>query len=195
ALIDVAKHLGNLKFRVWEKIVRRLGHRQPRALYMFYAYVLDSEGFSSGKHSWKAEVGDHLRWTPVILDPNTAHACLSLSDDLTSMRRLGQRQQLPDNPERCMFYADVLGSEGFSLEKHNWEVGTHPYSFLGVAKESINRKVEINRKPRFGIWEIGQIWIRVQLDHNRGEVFFYDTKDMTLIFTHKDWFPFCWTGW
>ncbi|XP_014066784.1 zinc-binding protein A33 isoform X1 [Salmo salar] len=172
ALIDVAKHLGNLQFRVWEKMQGIVKH------------------------------------TPVILDPNTAHACLSLSEDLTTVRCSDQRQQLPDNPERCMFYADVLGSEGFSSGKHSWEVevGDHPYWFLGVVKESINRKVEINRTPSFGIWQIGQMSgqyieadrtlamkrrprrIRVELDYNRGELSFYDPKDMTLIHTYKDRF-------
>lgn len=64
ALINVAKHLGNLQVRVLEKMLKS------------------------------------VQYTPVILDPNTAHPCLTLSDDLTSMRFSDGIRLLPDNPER-----------------------------------------------------------------------------------------------
>ncbi|KAG7254789.1 hypothetical protein CRUP_009485 [Coryphaenoides rupestris] len=92
-LVDVAKHLGNLSFRVWEKM------REER-----------------------------IKFTPVILDPNTASRSLYLSEDLTSVRRKTTAQDHPDNPERFMAYATILGSEGFISGKHCWEVevGDHP---------------------------------------------------------------------
>uniref|UniRef100_UPI0037E7C760 nuclear factor 7, brain-like n=1 Tax=Semicossyphus pulcher TaxID=241346 RepID=UPI0037E7C760 len=173
ALIDVAKHLGNLSFRVWEKMK------------------------------------DRVHFGPVILDPNTAYPSLYLSDDLTSVRRKDTYQQLPDNPERLNYYADVLGSEGFSSGKHSWEVevGDHPYWLLGLAKESVDRKEKISASPENGIWclfhrsgkytnGLGETVtvkkslqrIRVQLDYDRGEVSFYDPEDMTHIYTHRDTF-------
>uniref|UniRef100_A0A4W5PP40 Tripartite motif containing 35-13 n=1 Tax=Hucho hucho TaxID=62062 RepID=A0A4W5PP40_9TELE len=154
ALIDVAKHLGNLQFRVWEKM----------------------QGI--------------VKYTPVILDPNTSARWLSLSDDLTSVSQTGPIQQLPDNPERNTNYATVLCSEGFSSGKHSWEVEVrdHPEWYIGVAKESINRKGKIPTSPDKGLFKIhldeGTYWvggqtltlkrrpqrIRVQLDYDRGEV-------------------------
>ncbi|KAM6954496.1 nuclear factor 7, brain-like [Aplochiton taeniatus] len=171
ALIDVAKHLGNLTFRVWEKMKER------------------------------------VRFTPVILDPNTADPYLSLSDDLTSVRDTNTEEKLPDNPERMTCYVEVLGSEGFSSGQHSWEVevGDHPEWDIGVANESVNRKGE--RSGDEGIWSIMK-WtnaylnekgediplnsrprrIRVQLDYDRGEVSFYNTEDMTHIYTYEDTF-------
>ncbi|KAM6977898.1 E3 ubiquitin-protein ligase TRIM39-like [Aplochiton taeniatus] len=170
ALIDVAKHLGNLTFRVWEKMKER------------------------------------VKFTPVILDPNTASPWLSLSDDLTSVRNTDTEQQLPDNLERNTKYATVLGSEGFSSGQHSWEVevGDHPDWIIGVAKESVDRKGEHHASPDHGIWAITQSSgeytnglgqtvtvkrslqrIRVQLDYDRGEVSF---SDKTHIYTYEDMF-------
>ncbi|XP_071758245.2 nuclear factor 7, brain-like [Centroberyx gerrardi] len=173
ALIDVAKHLGNLSFRVWEKM--------------------------KGK----------VKFSPVILDPNTANPWLYLSDDLTSVRNGDTWQQLPDNPERNTKYAHVFGSEGFSSGKHSWEVevGDHPDWYVGLAKESVDRKGELHASPEYGIW---CLWhrsgkytnglgktvtvkkslqrIRVQLDYDRGELSFYNSEDKTHIYTHRDTF-------
>ncbi len=49
---------------------------------------------------------------PVILDPNTAHPRLIISDDLTRLRYSENKQLLPNNPERFDDYHCVLGSEG-----------------------------------------------------------------------------------
>ncbi|XP_047237769.1 nuclear factor 7, ovary-like [Girardinichthys multiradiatus] len=172
ALIDVAKHLGNLSFRVWEKMKEK------------------------------------VHFSPVILDPNTAHPELYLSDDLTSVKCGDTKQQLPDNPERNTNYTNVLGSEGFSSGKHSWEVevGDHPAWNVGLAKESIDRKENIFATPKNGIWCLSYVCgtytnysrtitvkktlqrIRVQLDYDGGEVTFYNSEDMTHIYTHKDTF-------
>ncbi|XP_076747269.1 nuclear factor 7, brain-like [Maylandia zebra] len=173
ALIDVAKHLGNLSFRVWEKMKEK------------------------------------VHFSPVILDPNTAHCWLYLSDDLTSVRFGDTKQQLPDNPERNTKYPTVFGSEGFSSGKHSWEVevGDHPVWNVGLSKESVDRKGERFVSPKYGIWCLkydsgkytnsdGQTVrvkkslqrIRVQLDYDRGKVSYHDPEDMTHICTHRHTF-------
>ncbi|XP_018601861.2 zinc-binding protein A33-like [Scleropages formosus] len=176
ALIDVAKHLGSLSFRVWEKMLHIVSY------------------------------------TPVTLDPNTAHLKLSVSDDLTCVRYTGVKQQLPDNTERFYPCVSVLGSEGFTSGKHSWEVevGNKTDWTIGVMKESINRKKSFTLSPKNGFWVLvlrnGDEYIacsspltcltlekkpqriRVQLDYDRGEVSFFNPTDMSDICTFQDTF-------
>ncbi|XP_038865003.1 nuclear factor 7, brain-like [Salvelinus namaycush] len=125
ALINLAKHLGNLSFQVWEKMQKA------------------------------------VKYTPVVLDPNTAHPDLYLSEDLTSLRREDKLQSLPDNPERFDIYCEILGSEGFTSGTHFWdvEVGESDDWRVGVASESVSRKPEIDKEG--GVWAVGAWWLHL----------------------------------
>ncbi|XP_066541536.1 E3 ubiquitin-protein ligase TRIM39-like isoform X2 [Hoplias malabaricus] len=95
-----------------------------------------------------------IHFTPVTLDPNTAHPVLTVSDDLTSVRH-SEKQQLPDLPERLDEYWCVLGSEGFNSGTHCWDVdiGDNTIWEVGVMIESIQRKGNIF--SRSGLWCVG----------------------------------------
>ncbi|XP_051745320.1 zinc-binding protein A33-like [Ctenopharyngodon idella] len=160
---------------------------------------------------WK-KMQDIVQNTPLILDPNTAHPDLVLSDDLTSVRNSRINQLVPDNPERFDWYPCVLGSEGFNSGTHCWDVEVKE-SFcwiLGVTTASNQRKGR--RCFNTDVWSVEYEQeglsepfgsrikqkldrVRVYLDYDRGTVSFSDPvtnthlHTFTTTFTHT-LFPF-----
>ncbi len=153
---------------------------------------------------------DCVSSAPVILDPNTAHRSLVLSDDLISVRVSGD-QPVPDNPERFDWDECVLGSEGFNSGTHCWdvEVKQSKYWSLGVTTASNQRKgwgffntdvwfVEYGLYSGSGFHVKQHLdRVRVNLDYDRGTVSFSDPvtnthlHTFTTSFTHT-LFPFFW---
>ncbi len=164
---------------------------------------------------------DCVSSAPVILDPNTAHPRLVLSDDLTSVRNNRINQLVPDNPERFDRYECVLGSEGFNSGTHCWdvEVKESQHWSLGVTTAS-------NQRKEWGFFNT-DVWsveyedemllyggsscfgfrvkqdldrVRVNLDYDRGTVSFSDPATNTHLhtfttsFTHTLFPFFCCDG-
>ncbi|XP_050962579.1 nuclear factor 7, ovary-like [Labeo rohita] len=158
---------------------------------------------------WK-KMQDIVQNTPVILDPNTANPHFVLSDDLTSVRYRGNKQPLPDNPERFDYYPCVLGSEGFNSGTHCWDVEIKKCRrwSLGVTTASNNRKGDdfFNTNMwsvQYGLSGFGfpvkqdLEHVRVNLDYNRGTVSFSDPVTNTHLYTFTTTFtdavfPFFW---
>ncbi|XP_076853555.1 nuclear factor 7, brain-like [Brachyhypopomus gauderio] len=175
SLISVAKHLGNLTFRVWEKM---------RTI---------------------------VQYTPVILDPNTAHPCLHISDDLTGVTLCNGDPWLPRNPERSDGYPSILGSEGFDSGRHSWvvEVGDSSAWVVGVICESVSK--QRGNFMKHGLWQVGYYkgrygkgvsherlmplpmkqtlqQIRVLLDWDGGLISFFDPLNNTHVHTFRETF-------
>ncbi|XP_043967504.1 nuclear factor 7, ovary-like [Gambusia affinis] len=173
ALIDVAKHLGNLSFRVWEKMKDKV-HFSPVILdpntangwihlsddltsvrygnteqqlpdnperNTKYSTVFGSEGFSSGKHSWDVEVGDHPQWIVGLVKE--------------SVDRKGERSPTAHYGIWCLSCRDgkYTNGDGKTLDE----------------KKSLQR-------------------IRVQLDYDMGDVSFYNLENKTHIYTFRETF-------
>ncbi|XP_047448713.1 nuclear factor 7, brain-like [Mugil cephalus] len=171
-LIDVAKHLGNLAFRVWKKMGEKV-HFSPVILdpntanpilylsddlisvrrgdtnqdlpynperFTEYNEVLGSEGFSSGKHSWEVEVGDHPDWIIGLVKET-----VDKNEPVSS----------PENGFWCLEHGDGKYTDGDDKTV--------------TVKKSLQR-------------------IRVQLDYESGQVSFYNSEDQTEIYTHRDTF-------
>ncbi|CAB1319037.1 unnamed protein product [Coregonus sp. 'balchen'] len=183
ALIDEAKHLGNLKFRIWEKMQEIVQYTpvvldpntvHPKLLcFMTWVgyddcviwggefqqrpdnperlgqgWVMASEGYTSGTHSWDMEIDDEFWFAGVATESiNRSHP----SDEVWGVSHVDS------------FHTDY--KEDFN---YVYEVNcphTEPI-YLPVRQES-------RVKDR----------IRVKLDRDRGELSFYDLDNNTHIHT------------
>ncbi|XP_073328292.1 E3 ubiquitin-protein ligase TRIM21-like [Pagrus major] len=143
----------------------------------------------------------------VTLDPDTAHPELILSDDGKQVKHGNVKKNLPNNPERFNYHIRVLGKQSFSSGRFYYEVQVKEKTdwALGVARESINRKGEINLRPQNGYWTIC-LWnkneyyactgpsvrlslkcqpekVGVFVDYEEGLVSFYDVDAAALIYS------------
>ncbi|XP_037621681.1 E3 ubiquitin-protein ligase TRIM39-like isoform X2 [Sebastes umbrosus] len=143
----------------------------------------------------------------VTFDPDTAHPDLILSDDGKQVNDSDVRKNLPDNPERFSNYVFVLGKQSFSSGRFYFEVQVKGKTkwYLGVARESINRKGNITLSPEDGYWTIclrnGNEYealddpqvslslksrpqkVGVFVDYEEGLVCFYDVDAAALIYS------------
>ncbi|KAG6922854.1 butyrophilin subfamily 1 member A1, partial [Chelydra serpentina] len=146
----------------------------------------------------------------ITLDADTAHPNLSISGDKKSLKHEAQPQKVPPNPERFDSTVCVLGSEGFSSDKHYWEVEVVSSTDwdLGVARKSTHRKGKLSLSPKEGFWALGlngrdywaktDPWTRVMVKkkpqkigiylsyQERREVTFFNVTDMSVLFTFND---------
>ncbi|XP_018884843.2 butyrophilin subfamily 2 member A2 isoform X1 [Gorilla gorilla gorilla] len=159
------------------------------------------------------QLQEELRWrrtflhaADVVLDPDTAHPELFLSDDRRSVRRGPYRQRVPDNPERFDSQPCVLGWESFASGKHYWEVEVENVMVwtVGVCRHSAERKGEVLLIPQNGFWTLEMFGnqyralssperilplkeslcrVGIFLDYEAGDVSFYNMRDRSHIYT------------
>ncbi|KAL1255134.1 hypothetical protein QQF64_013195, partial [Cirrhinus molitorella] len=154
-----------------------------------------------------------LKWmrqyaVDVILDPNTAHPRLILSDDGKQVRDGNIYQKVLHKLERFDTCVNVLGKEGFSSGRFYFEVQVKEKTEwdLGVVRESINRKGKITASPDTGYWSVVlrygneykagagpsvPLSLRVKpqrvgvfVDYEEGLVCFYDVESSSHIYSY-----------
>ncbi|KAG2457687.1 butyrophilin subfamily 1 member A1-like [Polypterus senegalus] len=150
----------------------------------------------------------------VTLDLDTANPRLIVSEAGKQVRHVDTWQSMTDNPKRFDPSVFVLAKEGFTSGRHYWEVevGEKTDWIVGVARESVDRKGDVNLSPYDGFWTLCLLkeemfdylaltdpdvhlplrvnpWtVGVFLNYDEGQVSFYNAKTHTHLYTFKESF-------
>lgn len=142
----------------------------------------------------------------VLLDAESAHPSLIVSDDGKQVRCRNTQQNEQDGIGQFDTYLAVLGKEGFSSGCFCFEVQVKGQTVwdLGVTRESAERKGSIQINPNNGYWILGLRYekfltsynspdmfslsvkperVGVFVDFDKGLVSFYDVDSMSQIYT------------
>ncbi|KAM5157474.1 uncharacterized protein ACMZJ9_008787 [Mantella aurantiaca] len=138
----------------------------------------------------------------ILLDVNTAHNILHISDDRKTVSRSHIKQNRPETPERFQYWYQVLSSQSFSSGRHYWEVdvGGSDGWIVGMCYPSIDRRgwhsqIGYNKKS-WGLYRYNNQYemrhdrkeirlpvnissnrVRIDLDYEAGRISFYDLCD------------------
>ncbi|MGH0177725.1 UNVERIFIED_CONTAM: hypothetical protein FKN15_075208, partial [Acipenser sinensis] len=145
------------------------------------------------------------------LDPDTAHRCLTVSEDEKRVRDDNNDKNVTDTEQRFDHHHFVLGREGYTSGRHYWEVevGKRDNWKVGVASESAKRKGNFDLSPKEGYWVLQLKFghdlsaltdpetplkvpppqkVGVHLDYEEGKLSFYRVEDRGVIYTFLEKF-------
>uniref|UniRef100_A0A672YJP8 Tripartite motif containing 35-12 n=1 Tax=Sphaeramia orbicularis TaxID=375764 RepID=A0A672YJP8_9TELE len=173
ALIHVDKHLGNLSFRVWDKMRDKV-HFSP--------VILDPNTAGGWLHLsddlTSVRRGDTYQHPPDNPERNTEYASVHGSEGFNSGKHSWD-VEVGDHPEWILGLvkesADRKGETAVSPEYGFWCL----WYVSGKYSNGAGQTLTVQTSPQR---------IRVELDYDRGEVSFYNAEDKTHIYTHTDTF-------
>ncbi|XP_077327821.1 E3 ubiquitin-protein ligase TRIM39-like [Lithobates pipiens] len=138
----------------------------------------------------------------ILLDGNTAHNILQISDDRKTVSGSYRKQNRPETPERFQDYPQVMSSQRFSSGRHYWEVdvGGSDMWTVGMCYPSIERRggeswIGYNKKSwglhrnnnQYKVRHDSKVTllppnpssnrVRIDLDYEAGRISFYDLCD------------------
>ncbi|XP_039650059.1 nuclear factor 7, brain-like [Perca fluviatilis] len=173
ALTDVAKHLGNLSFRVWEKM---------KDMVHFCPVILEPNTAAFSLHLsddlTSVRRGDTKQKLPDNPERHSRYAEVLGSEGFSSGKHSWE-VEVGDYPDWLVGLAkesaDRKGKRGVSPEYGIWCFKYHNGKYTDGSGKTLTVKKSLQR-------------IRVQLDYKGREVSFYNAEDMTHIYTHRDTF-------
>ncbi|XP_045305339.1 tripartite motif-containing protein 60-like [Leopardus geoffroyi] len=151
----------------------------------------------------------------LILDPETAHRKLIISEDRKTVQYGNKMHSLPHNPRRFYLCPAVLGSGGYNSGRQYWEVDVKdkPEWIVGVCRDSLPRRRKNQNQPilvQDGLWGIGRCSesnyialgpkkinllpkviprkIGIFLDCELCEISFYNLSDRSLLYIFNYYF-------
>ncbi|XP_040210978.1 E3 ubiquitin-protein ligase TRIM39-like [Rana temporaria] len=135
----------------------------------------------------------------ILLDVNTAHKNLQISDDMKTVSWSDIWQDHPETPERFQDTLKVLSSRGFSSGRHYWEVDVCKLEcwMVGMCYPSIERRGDQSgvgkNKKSWGLYRTKNQYsmkhdhkeiqladnlssnrVRIYVDYEAGQLSFYD---------------------
>ncbi|XP_040211114.1 E3 ubiquitin/ISG15 ligase TRIM25-like [Rana temporaria] len=137
----------------------------------------------------------------ILLDVNTAHNNLQISDDMKTVSWSDIKQNRPETPERFQYWPQVLSSQRFSLGRHYWEVDVRESEHyrVGMCYPSIERGGDqslIGYNKSWGLRrssgecslihdnklirispDLSSNRVRIYVDYEAGQLSFYDLCD------------------
>ncbi|RVE67882.1 hypothetical protein OJAV_G00086230 [Oryzias javanicus] len=173
ALIDVAKHVGNLSFRVWEKMKEKV-HFSPILLDPNTA----SDDLYLSDDLTSVRVGETSQQLPDNPERNMKYTEVFGSEGFRSGKHSWE-VEVGDHPDWIIGVikesVNRKGECSASTEDGFWCLLHDDGKYTNGDGQTVT-VTKISQK------------IRVQLDYDTGKVSFYNPEDMTHIYTHKDTF-------
>uniref|UniRef100_A0A3P9IDI3 Tripartite motif containing 35-12 n=1 Tax=Oryzias latipes TaxID=8090 RepID=A0A3P9IDI3_ORYLA len=173
ALIDVAKHVGNLSFQVWEKMEEKV-HFSP--------VLLDPNTANGGLYLsddlTSVRRGETSQQLPNNPERNIKYAIVFGSEGFRSGMHSWE-VEVGDHP---------VWNIGVTKESVNRKGECEPTPEDGIWCLTDNNGEYINVVGQTVTVTKRLQKVGVQLDYDRGEVSFYNPEDMTHIYTYKDTF-------
>uniref|UniRef100_F1RYH5 Tripartite motif containing 31 n=1 Tax=Sus scrofa TaxID=9823 RepID=F1RYH5_PIG len=189
--------------------------RASIASFVFYSNEDSSEDPGSPGAAWTEELKAAL--TPVTLDAASAHPDLIISQDLKTVTLDPVPQSRcaePTDPARFHPFRCVLGLPGLSSGCQTWEAELEGPEgggcLVGVASELVTRRGPLMIEPLTGFWVLRIVGfdcqalteggtreelsvrprkVGIHVNHEGGEVVFYDSITSSRIYTFHTSFP------